>query len=237
MASFVSSAGGALVCTGLALAACNVPVTIEVGAGPFEYEISATQIQIPDALRDTSTTPPTLRAVTCTDDAMCPQFANGDPAIRCVNSACDPDPFAFDLATDVIDLSTNPDVQRFGDHINSIAVTAATYSATANGLLNPVGPTGLYWGPESAAGTQTPGVVQLGTVPVLDLSAQPMTSGDIALDASGVAVLSDHLLHVSRRFRVFARPTIDVNPGGPLPAGSIHLSVQLRVRVQGQLVR
>src|SRR4051812_11248665 len=70
---------------GCALAACNVPVTIEVGVGPFEYEVSAAQITIPDPLRETSTTPPTLRALPCDSDMACPQFDTGTPAIRCTN--------------------------------------------------------------------------------------------------------------------------------------------------------
>jgi hypothetical protein len=219
----------------LGAAACNVPATIEVPLGPFEYTVSASRLMLPDAFRDDSTM--TVRTVPCTDDTQCPPLGAGQPAVHCVASACDPDPFTFVLSTDVIDLDTQPTIQTFGQSITRIELRTASYAATSQGLQNPVGPTELYWAPPSATATDSPGVQHLGTIPLVQLSDGTTAMGDVQIDADGGAALSDYLLHTAHQLRVFAVPSVDLAPGGPLPVGGVTLDLRFTVHVEGQLVR
>jgi hypothetical protein len=214
---------------------CSVPAIVDVNVGPFDYTITASRVMIPDALRDPGTM--SIRRIACMNDMGCPQPSGGQPAVRCVDGACDPEPFEFMLASDVIDLNENASVQRYGDRVTRIEVRGGVWEATTQGLRNPVGPTQVYWGPESASAIDSPGVQLLGTLPVIDLSTQDTATGMVEMDPAGSAALSDHLVRISRRLRLFARPRIDVAPGGPLPTGGIALRLQLAVHVEGQLVR
>ena len=225
-----------LVAVGCSVSSCTFPTIIDVGVGPFPYEITSDRVTIPSQFQDTSTG--TLATLMCQDDSQCPQLGTGQPAVRCVSNACDPDPFVFELATAAIDLNMNATVQRYGDHVNSISVTNASVVATNLGLLLPVGPTELYWGPESAVDTNSAGVYHFGTVPVVQAPAGG-NSGDqpVALDSAGSAALSDYLVHTSRTIKLFARPSIDIGPGMPLPSGGLRLDLTISVHIEGQLVR
>lgn len=216
------------------LASCDPHATLAVEV-PFDYEVSANRAEVPEALRDGASG--TVRRVPCSDDGACPQLASGEPAVRCVEGACDPEPFVFVLSTDVIDLDMTPAVQRYGGRVTGIELVDARFVASANGLRNPVGPTELFWGPASAVSIDAQGVHPIGTIPQIALGEAPTVEDAVALDAAGAAALSDHLVGVSRRFRLFARPRIDVAPAGPLPTGSIRLQVRMVVHVRGQLVR
>jgi hypothetical protein len=215
---------------------CTFPTIIDVPVGPFQYQVTSDRVMIPMQFQDTSSG--TIATLMCQDDSQCPQLGAGKPAVHCVANACDPDPFVFELATNAIDLNMNATVQRYGDHVNSIAVTDAHVVATNQGLLLPVGPTELYWGPESAVDTNSPGVYHFGTIPVVQAPAGG-DSGDqqVALDSAGSAALSDYLVHTSRTLKLFARPSIDVGPGTPLPSGMLTLALTISVHIEGQLVR
>lgn len=218
------------------LASCGFNTNVDVTVGPFDYEVSATRITVPDAFRDDATM--RVRQVPCMDDTSCPQLEGGEPMVRCVSGSCDPDPFVFELSTNVIDLDDNALVRRYGDRITRVEVRNATFTASANGLENTVGPTEIFWGPDSAATIDAAGVSLLGEIPALTLSAAGQTiDGTITLNRPGAAALSDHIIHVSHRFRLFARPRVDLQPGGPLPSGSVHLQVRIAVHIEGQLVR
>jgi hypothetical protein len=214
--------------------ACSVPAIVDVPAR-FNYEVSAMRVTVPQELRDSTTM--RVRSIPCMGDANCPQLGGTAPAIRCIESACDPDPVAFALASDVIDLGAQPAVQRYGDHITRVEVRRLGVTAVSQGLQNAVGPTELYWGPDTAPSFDGPGVQRLGTLPVVQLAEGETTMLDADLDPTGVAALSDYLIGTSRRIKIFARPSIDLAPGGPLPMGQVTLQVEMLVHVEGQLVR
>jgi hypothetical protein len=220
---------------GAGLMGCSVPAIADVSVGPFLYTVTAARVMIPEALRDPASM--SVRQIACREDTDCQQSAGLEPAVRCVASLCDPDPFEFVLSSDVLDLNDNANIQRYGDRVTRIEVRAGVFEASAQGLRIPVGPTELYWGPDSATSVDSQGVQLLGTVDVIDLSSADTTQGAITMDPAGSASLSEHLLRVSRRLRLFARPRIDVAPGGPLPSGAIAVQVQFALHVEGQLVR
>jgi hypothetical protein len=215
-------------------AGCSVPASIDVGIGPYEYSVDATMVSVPAALQNPSTM--TVASIACMDDSGCPQLGAGEPAVHCVASLCDPDPFAFDLASD-IDLDENAMVRALGSDITAFDVQSIQYTATASGLQNTVGPTELYWGPASAPALESPGVVHFGTIPAVQLADGTTTMGDVALDPDGTAQLSQYLVNTAHQLRLFARPSIDLSPGGPLPSGSVTIDVSMTVHVVGQLVR
>lgn len=220
---------------GATIAGCSVPAIADVSVGPFDYTISASRLMVPEAFRDDATM--TIRRVPCSDDQSCPQLGADQPTVRCVSGACDPDPFTFVLSSDLIDLNNHSSIRRYGDAVTRIEVRSAHFEAVAQGLRNPIGPTEILWGPESAVTIDSPEVHVLGTIPVIDLSMADSTTGEIELNPAGNAALSDYLVRGSRRLRLFARPRVDVFPGSPIPVGSVVLRVQLGVHVEGQLVR
>lgn len=230
--SFLRALSAGAVLAALA-AGCNVPVYLDVPVDTGDIVLNASQVTVPDALRDPSTM--TLRTIPCMTDMMCPTIPGVMVAVRCTNNACDPDPIPVDVST-VVDISSAPDVRRFGS-IARLTISRAEYTATSMGLQNAVGPTELRWGPEDAAAFDADGVQPFGTVPLVQLADTQPAQGDVTLDPAGAAALSDYLVHTSQRVKIFARPTIDLAPGGPLPAGQVTLRMRLTVRVEGQLVR
>ena len=113
---------------------------------------------------------------------------------------------------------------RIISRVMAISLSSMSWQASAAGLRVPVGPIEVYWGPEAASGITSDGVRRLGTFPVIRFDAAGSARGDVALDAAGNAALSGHLLSVSRRFRFFARATVDLSPGAPLPAGRASMA-------------
>lgn len=210
---------------------------LDVSLGPYTYDVSSDHVTVPAQLQDTSTN--TVRTIPCMTDMDCPPLGAGQPAVHCnAASACDPDPYVFELSTMSINLAQNATVARYGDHVTSIAITSAQFDATNRGLSLPVGPTEIFWGPESAVDTTSAGVQHFGTLGVVDVPAgSTLQNQDIALDPAGNQGLSDHLLHVSRVIRLFARPSVDLAPGSPLPTGSLRLDITIQVHIEGQLVQ
>lgn len=210
---------------------------LDIGLGPFTYDVSSDRVMIPAELQDPSTS--TLRTIPCMTDMDCPSLGAGQPALHCnASMACDPDPFVFELATAPIDLGQNTTVQRFGSHVSLIEITQAQFNATNRGLSLPVGPTEIFWGPGTAADTTSPDVQHFGTIPVVDVPpGGTLMDQQIVLDGPGNQALSDHLLHVSRVIRLFARPSVDLSPGSPLPSGDLGLDITIQVHIEGQLVQ
>lgn len=230
------AASSILAATAVSISSCSFPAIIDVGVGPFTYQVTADRLAIPMEFQDTSTG--TVRSVPCATDTDCPSLGAGQPAVHCVSNACDPDPFVFELATGRIDLNQNATVAQYGNHVTAISITSANVVATNQGLLTPVGPTEIFWGPESAVDSSSPGVQHFGTMPVLQAPAGG-NSGDqpVALDAAGSAALSDYLVNTSRVLRLFARPSVDVAPGSPLPVGGLQIDLTISVHIEGQLVQ
>jgi hypothetical protein len=226
---------------GIALAATLVtgtvacgPVYVDVPVSTGEFVVNASGVTVPDPLRDPATN--TLRSVPCMTDANCPQVPGVAAPVRCVANACDPDPIPADVST-VVDLSSNEQIRRFGSGLTRVLIARAEYTAASSGFRNAVGPTDLRWGAESVANFDADGAQAFDTLPVIEVADGQTAQGEVTLDAAGVAALSDYLATTSLRIRVFARPRIDLAPGGPLPAGQISLQMRLTVRIQGQLTR
>jgi hypothetical protein len=210
-------------------------VIADVSVGPFTYSIAASQIMVPSQFVDSATN--TIRSISCTDTSMCPQLGAGQPAVHCTNSVCTPDPFPINLASNVLDLDSDATVRQYGSNVMVLEVRAVYFTAMAAGLGNPVGPTELFWGPSTATDMNSPGVGHVGTIPLVQLPPDITTAMPIQLDTSGVADLSQYLLHTSHQMRLFARPSISLVPGGPVPTGNVTLQVQMQVHIEGQLVR
>ncbi len=219
----------------LGLGACSDEVPLEFSVGPVGFVVDASRISLPANLQTSGR----VARIPCTTQAMCPPLGASLPTLRCAAGACDPAPYAFDLGVmDAVDLGTySPQLSVVASNIQSITVTQMSWQAAAMGLTVPVGPVDLYWGPESATGIGDGGVRLLGRVASLAFSSAGTASGDVALDAGGNAAFSDHVLRVSRRFRIFARATVDLAPGGALPAGRATLQLRMSVRASTRLLR
>jgi len=218
-----------------AAAACADDVPIEVPVGPIGFVVDVSPIAIPATFQQNGR----VARVACSASARCPALGAGAPALRCVAGACDPDPVPIDLGvTAAVDLGAYSSVfAAVSGNVSQVTVTRAAWQAAAMGLRIPVGTIELFWGPESATGIPADGVRRLGAVPALTFDAQGAAAGDVALDAAGNAALSNHFLHVSRRFRLFARAVVDLTPGGPLPAGRASIQLRLTVRAETRLLR
>lgn len=216
------------------LAGCSDDVPLDLAVGPVGFEVDASRITLPTALQSSGA----VARVPCSAALACPNLGAGSPSLQCVSGACDPAPFAFDLGVmNAIDLSAYSSVlTTLGDNVRQIAITQMSWQAAAMGLRVPVGPVEVYWGPESASGIASDGVRRLGRIPTLAFSATGTAAGNVELDAAGNAALSDHFLHTSRRFRLFARATVDLSPGGPLPAGRASIQVRMNVRVETRVL-
>ncbi len=217
-----------------ALGACSGGVPIDFSVGPLSFDVDASRIVVPASLQASGV----VARVPCGAAAPCPAPATG-LTLRCVDGSCDPDPVTMDLAlSSVIDLSTySSELASLGNDLSAISLSSMSWQASAAGLRVPVGPIEVYWGPEAASGITSDGVRRLGTFPVIRFDAAGSARGDVALDAAGNAALSGHLLSVSRRFRFFARATVDLSPGAPLPAGRASIQVRLRVHAESKLLR
>jgi hypothetical protein len=218
----------------LAFGACSGAVPIDVSVGPFALDVDASRIVVPANLQASGT----FARVACSPSSACPP-SPAELTLRCVGGACDPEPVAIDLAlSSVIDLSSwSAELDAVSHNLSLVSIASMSWQATAAGLRVPVGPIEVFWGPESASGISSDGVRRLGNVPVIRFDASGIANGDVALDAAGNAALSNHLLSISRRFRVFARASIDLSPGGALPAGRASLQVRMRVHAESRILR
>lgn len=217
----------------LGVAACADDVPVEVPVGPLTFAVDVASLTLPANLRQNGL----VARVPCSAAVRCPAVA--PLTLRCVANTCDPDPIAIDLAVmDPIDLGAWSTVfSAVSGNVSKVTVARAQWQAAAMGLRTPVGPIELYWGPESATGIAADGARRLGTVPTLAFDAAGNAAGEVLLDAAGNAALSDHFLRVSRRFRVFARASVDLAPGGALPAGRASIQLRLTVRAETRLLR
>jgi hypothetical protein len=219
----------------LALAACNNSVVVQLRTGPQTFEVSTTDLMLPEAARD-SADRTRIASLPCGPGGLCP--ASPEVPITCEGGVCNPAavtisaPIGAVVDFDVLTASARELVR----HIDTIEILEATYEIPMNTLTFEVPPIELFWGPEGAVDVDpSMGVVALGTMPAIP--AGSTTGGAIALDGPGVAAMSDYLVHTSRRIRFFARTRVDLEPGGPFPEGSLRISVDMLVRITGSIVR
>jgi len=213
---------------------CGDAVPIDANLGPFTYEVDLARISLPEGWRAGASLP----GLACSPSMACPSLGPGAPAVRCTTNLCDPDPFTFDLsAPNVIDLaSAVPGLDALSGSVDRVQITSLRYAVGGPAVSVPIGPVELYWGPESASGISSDGVHLVARIPVLRVESSGAVNGSVAPIGPGAEALSVHLTRTSTRFRLFARAAVDLAPRGPLPAGRASVSVQLSVRVTGQLL-
>jgi hypothetical protein len=192
--------------------------------------VRSSDLALPDELRDGSN----VRELACGPMGFCPSA--GSVMVVCESGICDPAPTAVDIPVGaVFDFDeASSELESFFTELLAVRITSATYDVQANTLTVSLPPTEVYWGPEGATGIGSPGVTRLGTIPAI--TAGGLGSGEVALDAGGNAALSDYLVGTARRVRFFARTTVDLEPGGPFPAGDLTVAVELIVRAEGKVI-
>jgi hypothetical protein len=223
-----------LACLVPLLGACDNAVTVELSTGAQTVEIAASSLMLPAELRDTSTSPATVRRLDCAVTMICP--STPEVAVTCTAGVCDPAPRTVAVPVgDVVDfdslLSEARSLLRF---VDSIEVVRVDYQVSPNSLTVPLPEVAIYWGPEGAADISATGVALLGTIPMLDAATSSM--GEMVIDAAGSAALSDYVVSVDRRVRFFAETRVDLAPGGPFPDGSATITANVRVRAIGRVV-
>lgn len=214
---------------GVALVGCDNAVVVQLMTGAQTFEVSASALEVPIELQSGAT----LASVPC-PTGSCPSSAS--LPLACVDAVCDPEPRVVSAPVgDVVDfdvlLREASSVLRF---VDAIEVTRVAYAATSNSLSIDVPDIQIYWGPDTAAGIDAPGVARLGVIPTLP--AGTATSGEMVIDPDGAQRLSDHVVGGNRRVRFFAVTTIDLEPGGPLPSGGATVTVNLTVRAIGRIL-
>ncbi|MBN8610015.1 MAG: hypothetical protein J0L92_05495 [Deltaproteobacteria bacterium] len=213
----------------LTIAGCNNAVVVQLMSGPQTFEVSTSSVEVPAELQ----TDARIAEVPC-PMGMCP--SNDTLPLACMDGLCDPEPRTISAPVgDVVDfdvlLREASTILRF---VDAIEVTRVQYRASPNSLNVDIPDIEIFWGPETAAGIDAPGVARLGVIP--GLPAGTAQEGDMNIDAEGSARLSDHIVGVSRRVRFFARTSIDLEPGDPVPSGGATVTVNLTVRAIGRIL-
>lgn len=213
------------------LLACETPTaTVSFQTGPQLFMARSSQFTLPDELRDGMQ----VASLPCDAMGRCP--TSDTVAIACEGGTCDPQPTRVSFPVgDVVDFSElASDLEEVFQQIDSVQITEATYEVQLNTLTVDVGEVELYWGPEGASDADSPGVRRIGVVPPLPARSSGM--GMVELDPEGNAALSDYLVGSSRRVRFFAATEIDLEPGGPFPAGELTVAVDMSVRATGTVL-
>lgn len=210
------------------LAGCNNSVTVQLMSGPQMFELTTASVTVPAELADGSS----IASIPCSTE--CPSVEGF--TLSCTGGVCDPQPVSVSSQIgDVVDfdtlLSEASTLLRF---VDAIEVTSVTYEASPNSLTVGVPDIEIYWGPEGAAGVDSPGVTYFGTIPAVPASTA--VSGAVSIDAAGSQAMSDYVVNTSRRIRFFARTDVDLQPGGPLPGGAATVTVNMTVRATGRLI-
>jgi len=217
----------ALVAVGALLTGCQVPVTLDFPVGPLSYEVSTEDLQVPQDLRDGTS----LVSVPCTD--QCQVAVEGSPLqMSCVDSVCNPEPFCYALELPPVDLGDFEDLSKLGNHITQAEVRRVLYLVEENTLNLELPSIRVLWGPETAAAIDDSAVQSLGTIPTIARADTP--SGEVPLDAAGSAALGQYFVDTSNTFRLFADTSIDLEPGMPLPQGTLRFTATVEVHLEGE---
>jgi len=222
-----------LVLAALWAVGCNGNITVTFATGPQELDVSATQLSLPDALRDGSGN---IASVSCGPMGMCP--ANDTITLTCESGVCDPAPKTLSAPVgDVVDVQMLlSDTSELGVRsIDSYEVVEVAYDISLNTLTVPIGEVDVFWGPEAATAVDPSlGVKHFGTIDAIPAGQTGM--GTVQIDPDGAAALSDYLVNSSPRVRFFAQTTVDLNPGDPIPDGSLQVTVNATVRAVGRVL-
>lgn len=209
---------------------CSDGVVVELESGAQTFELNASAIGVPAALRDGASG--SIASIDCSATGICPSTA--ELPIACAAGVCDPEPLEVAIPVgDVLDFEALlAEASPLLRVVDAIEIARADYAVSPNGLTFELPATELLWAPASAVSAAE--ATRLGTLP--SIPAATPTSGLMAIDAAGAAALSDHILGSDGRVRFFARTVVDITPGSPFPEGIASASVNLRLRAIGRFL-
>ncbi|MCC6875550.1 MAG: hypothetical protein IT378_14685 [Sandaracinaceae bacterium] len=217
---------------GALLGACDGTVSVTFMTGRQDLELSTGALALPTELRDGDR----VASVSCGPSGVCPP--SDLVTLSCEAGTCDPAPktLAYPIAG-VFDVdAVAPELDSIASRVVSYDIEELQYDVLLNTLTVGTGPVEIFWGPEAAVAIdESQGVVLLGTMPAI--RASETSRGEVAIDPQGMLALSDHLVSRSRRFRLFARTVVDLDPGDPFPEGLVRMTVNGKITVVGSIVR
>jgi hypothetical protein len=223
----------ASVLAALTLVACNNAIIVQLQTGAQTFDVAASSLDLPAALRDDSSGTARVSSVDCSSTGICPSTT--EVPVDCNAGVCDPAAISVSVPVgDVVDfdelLNSASTLLRL---VDAIEIESVTYDVNPNSLTMDLPATTVLWGPASA--TETSANLQpIGTIPTI--THMEMSSGMMDIDQNGSAALSDYLVHTARQVRFFARTSVDLNPGDPFPDGMAQITVNIRVRAIGRIV-
>ena len=220
-------------CTGVLTTGCDGTISVVFSTGPQEFEVSTAGLALPVELRDMSGA---IASVPCGPMGMCPP--SDVVTLDCNADVCDPAPKTVSAPVGgVIDTEALlADTRDVGLRVvDSYTIERVAYDITLNTLTIPTQEIEVFWGPEAATSIDpAQGVHPFGRIPAI--AAGATASGDMIIDGAGTAALSDFLVAGGGRMRLFARTSVDLDPGDPFPEGSVRMSVNATIRAVGSLV-
>jgi hypothetical protein len=212
----------------LLVTACNNSVVVELQTGAQTFELNAESLDIPAALRDGDT----VTAIDCSETGICPSSA--EVTVDCAANVCNPAPITVAVQVgEVVDFGAILDeAGTLVRIVDEVEIARAEYAVSPNGLTVALPAVEILWAPETAVSADE--ATLLGTIPAL--AAATAVDGEMAIDPIGESTLSDFILTGSARARFFARTTVDLEPGGPFPAGAATATVNIRIRAIGRII-
>ncbi len=210
---------------------CDGTISVTFQTGAQEFAVSTDALTIPMELRDGDR----IAAAPCGPMGLCPP--SDVVTITCEAGVCDPAPKTVTGVGGVIDVSALlAETREVGLRVvDAYEVLDVAYDVQLNTLTVPTAPVEVYWGPSSATTVdESLGVRHFGTIPAIQ--AGQMGAGQLALDGAGVAALSDYLVDTAPQVRFLVQTTVDLDPGDPVPEGSVRVSVNATVRAVGSIV-
>ncbi|MGE0790731.1 MAG: hypothetical protein AB7S26_33970 [Sandaracinaceae bacterium] len=211
--------------------ACDGTISVTFATGAQTFAVSADSLAIPPEVADGAT----IRSVPCNPSGLCPSSA--EVAFSCEADVCNPAPKTLSVVGPEVDVGALlADTREVGLRVvDAYEVLDVTYDVQTNTLTVPTDPVEVFWGPSGANAVDTSlGVRHFGTMPAIE--AGQLGTGHVALDASGVAEMSDYLVGTAQQVRFFAQTTVDLEPGDPIPAGNLQVSVNATIRAVGSIL-
>ncbi|MCA9528526.1 MAG: hypothetical protein KC543_00160 [Myxococcales bacterium] len=211
---------GSLLVAAASAGCLNAGAELGVSAG---IDLQLDPNDVPAALRDGDH----LRSLACSQAAPCPSAPG--LAVSCTGGACDPGPIEVVVPTGPIDVDSQLSGQG-SSLIKGISIDEARFRVDANTLTVDLPPSEVWWGPPSATGpSEAQGAHLLARLPAIPAGVQ--LAGDATLVPAGNMALEAYLAEPPRNLQLFVRGAVDVDPGDPVPAGRLEVSLELRVHV------
>ena len=216
------------------LAACGDSASIEFSVGA-ELELSASSLPVPGILREDGPSGAIVRVSECGPMGMC--ATSSEVPISCVADVCDPDARTVSFPVgDVYDLDELAgDAGAILTSVDRLEVLGAEYRVQQNTLTIPTEAVEVFWAPAGAVALSPEmGAQHFGTLPAT--IAGRTSEGDVTLVPAGQQGFSAHYADGNHQFRLFARTTVDLDPGGAFPEGALSVQLVTRVRIFGSVL-